>query len=141
MGLFVFLYPLFIFGYENLSKHRLTVMALQLEGKPSEKQKQFTKQNLEIMYTSINSDLSLVKIINIIFDESYFFINFGLNIFFERINISTGLYRLEDLLHIHKDNLLDIEMLWDSFKVIFDFVAEFSITFFIFKQYTLVTVF
>lgn len=92
------------------------------------------------MYTSINNELTLVKIINIIFDESYFFLNYGLNIFFERITISIGLYKLEDLMHMSKTSLLDIEMLWDSLKVIFDFLAEFSVTFFIFKHYTLVTI-
>ncbi len=102
-------------------------------------QKEFTKKNLEIMYTSINNDLSLVKIINLIFDESYFFLNYGLNIFFERINISIGLYRLEGLLNMSKNDLLDVEMFWDSLKVMFDFIAEFIVSMFIFKKYTLVT--
>lgn len=36
MFLLLFLYPLFKFGYQNLSKNRLTQIALQIEGKPSE---------------------------------------------------------------------------------------------------------
>ena len=98
-------------------------------------------KNLEAMYMSINDDLTLVKIINIIFDESYFFLNYGLNIFFENINIAVGLFELEELLEIDKNRLLEIEMLYDSFKVIFDFISEFAVTFFNLKNYALVTFF
>lgn len=36
MFLLLFLYPLFKFGYQNLSRNWLTQLALQIEGKPSE---------------------------------------------------------------------------------------------------------
>ncbi len=71
-----------------------------------------------------------------IFDESYYFVNYGLNIFFERVIISIGLYQLESVLKIKWERLIEIEMFWDSLKILFDFVAEFSITFFIFQKYT-----
>lgn len=54
------------------------------------------------MYADIADEITFVKIINVIFDESYFFINFGLNIFFEKMSTSIGLYRLEELLEIPK---------------------------------------
>lgn len=84
------------------------------------------------MYTDIADELTLVKIINIIFDESYFFINFGLNIFFEKMSVSIGLYRLEELLEIPKNQLENLDQFWDSLKITFDFIAEFTLSFFLF---------
>lgn len=91
------------------------------------------------MYADIADELTLVKIVNVIFDESYFFINFGLNIFFEKMSISIGLYWLEELLEIPKSQLEEIDMFWDTLKITFDFIAEFTISFFIFWKYALVT--
>lgn len=58
------------------------------------------------MYASINQDLTLIKMVNILFDESFFFINYGMNIFFEWVIISIGLYWLEMILNIPKEDLL-----------------------------------
>ena len=84
------------------------------------------------MFADIADELTLVKIINIIFDESYFFINFGLNIFFEKMNVSIGLYRLEELLEIPKNQLEKLDQFWDNLKITFDFIAEFTLSFFLF---------
>ncbi len=56
------------------------------------------------MYADIAGELTFVKIINLVFDESYFFINFGMNIFFEKMSMN-GIYNLEELMEIPKSQL------------------------------------
>lgn len=86
----VFLLPIFHLLQKLLRKRKYCEFTLRLNREPNQLQKQMTILNIQSLQNRVNQELNPTQIFDLIFRQSFYFFNYGLNIFLEQFTTYTG---------------------------------------------------